>query len=220
MRRTLAARLTEAKQTVPHFYLRREVVLDALMAQRAEINAALAARGVKLTVNDFVIKACAAALQAVPEANAIWAGDRLLRFARSDLAVAVAVEGGLFTPVIRDADLKSVAALSAEMKRLKAKARERRLRPEDYAGGSLTVSNLGMHGVEGFDAIINPPQAAILAVGAGRPRLIVGEGGAPRVATVMQLTLSVDHRVIDGAVGAALLGEIVGLLENPLALLA
>jgi pyruvate dehydrogenase E2 component (dihydrolipoamide acetyltransferase) len=220
MRRIIAQRLTEAKQSIPHFYLRRDIRLDALLALRAQINAALAARKVKLSVNDFVIKACALALQDVPAANAVWAGDRLLRMKASDVAVAVAVEGGLFTPVLRDAQAKSLSALSAEMKALAARARERRLAPHEYQGGSFAISNLGMFGIDSFDAVINPPHGAILAVGAGVKRPVVGEGDRIEIATVMTATLSVDHRVIDGALGAELLEAIKGYLENPVAMLA
>ncbi|MCX7888208.1 MAG: 2-oxo acid dehydrogenase subunit E2 [Rhodobacteraceae bacterium] len=220
MRRTIAARLGEAKQTIPHFYLRRSVRLDALLAFREEINRQLEPRGVKLSVNDFVIKACAMALQAVPDANAVWAGDRILKLRPSDVAVAVAIEGGLFTPVIRDADKKSLSALSVEMKDLAQRARARKLAPAEYLGGTFAVSNLGMMGIENFDAVINPPHAAILAVGAGLRQPVVMDDGSLGVATVMSLTLSVDHRVIDGALGAELMKAIVGNLEAPLAMLA
>lgn len=219
MRKTIAARLTEAKQTVPHFYLRRDIELDALMAFRAQLNAKLEARGVKLSVNDFIIKACALALQQVPAANAVWAGDRVLQFKKSDVAVAVAIEGGLFTPVLKDAEAKSLSALSAEMKDLAKRARDRKLAPHEYQGGSFAISNLGMFGIDNFDAIINPPHAAILAVGAGVQKAIVKDG-AVVVGTVMSVTLSVDHRVIDGALGAQLLTAIKDNLENPLAMLA
>ena len=219
MRKTIAARLTEAKQTVPHFYLRRDIELDALMAFRGQLNAKLEGRGVKLSVNDFVIKACALALQQVPAANAVWAGDRVLQFQKSDVAVAVAIEGGLFTPVLRDAEAKSLSALSAEMKDLAKRARDRKLAPHEYQGGSFAISNLGMFGIDNFDAIINPPHAAILAVGAGVAKPIVKDG-AVVVGTVMSVTLSVDHRVIDGAMGALLLNAIKDNLENPLAMLA
>ena len=218
MRRVVAARLTEAKQTVPHFYLRREIGLDALLALRAQINAKGAARGVKLSVNDFIIRACALALQAVPDCNAVWAGDRILRFTASDVAVAVAVEGGLFTPVLRDAEAKALSQLSAEMKDLAARARARKLAPQEYQGGAFAISNLGMFGVESFDAIINPPHAAILAVGAG-VRKPVARGEAVMIETVMSVTLSVDHRVIDGALGAQFLQAVKDCLEDPLSLL-
>ncbi|RDC74445.1 pyruvate dehydrogenase complex dihydrolipoamide acetyltransferase [Rhodovulum sp. 12E13] len=220
MRKTIAARLAEAKQTIPHFYLRREIRLDSLLGFRSELNGKLESRGVKLSVNDFIIKACAMALQQVPAANAVWAGDRLLRLQPSDVAVAVAIEGGLFTPVLKDADTKSLSALSSEMKDLAARARERKLAPHEYQGGTFAVSNLGMFGIDNFDAVINPPHGAILAVGAGVKKPVVGEDGELTIATVMSVTLSVDHRVIDGALGAELLQAIVDNLENPIAMLA
>lgn len=220
MRKTIAARLTEAKQTIPHFYLRRDIKLDALMAFRAQLNAQLAQRGVKLSVNDFIIKAAALALQAVPAANAVWAGDRVLQLKPSDVAVAVAIEGGLFTPVLKDAETKTLSALSGEMKDLAARARSRKLAPHEYQGGSFAISNLGMFGIDNFDAVINPPHGAILAVGAGVKKPVVGTDGQITVATVMSVTLSVDHRVIDGALGAELLQHIVDNLENPMAMLA
>ena len=220
MRKTIAARLTEAKQTVPHFYLRREIKLDALMKFRGDLNKQMEARGVKLSVNDFIIKACALALQAVPDANAVWAGDKVLKLKPSDVAVAVAIEGGLFTPVLRNAEMKSLSALSAEMKDLATRARDRKLAPEEYQGGTFAISNLGMFGIENFDAVINPPHGAILAVGAGLKKPVVGADGELTVATVMSVTLSVDHRVIDGAMGADLLGQIVENLENPMVMLA
>ncbi|ATX66561.1 pyruvate dehydrogenase complex dihydrolipoamide acetyltransferase [Roseinatronobacter bogoriensis] len=220
MRKTVAARLTEAKQTIPHFYLRREVQLDALMKFRGDLNKQLEARGVKLSVNDFIIKACAMALQAVPDCNAVWAGDRMLRLKPSDVAVAVAVEGGLFTPVLKDAHLKSLSALSAEMKDLAGRARNKKLAPHEYIGGAMAISNLGMFGIENFDAVINPPHGSILAVGAGLKKPVVGSDGELKVATVMSMTLSVDHRVIDGALGAEFLKEVVAYLENPVTMLA
>ena len=220
MRKTIAARLTEAKQTVPHFYLRRDIRLDALLKFRAELNAQLEPRGVKLSVNDFIIKACALALQAVPDANAVWAGDRVLKLTPSDVAVAVAIEGGLFTPVLKDAEAKSLSTLSAEMKDMAKRARDRKLSPEEYQGGTFAISNLGMFGIDNFDAVINPPHGAILAVGAGLKKPVVGKDGELSVATVMSVTLSVDHRVIDGALGAELLQHIVENLENPLVMLA
>ena len=220
MRKTIAARLTEAKQSVPHFYLRRDINLDALMKFRAQLNKQLEDRGVKLSVNDFIIKACALALQQVPEANAVWAGDRTLKFTKSDVAVAVAIEGGLFTPVLRDSEMKSLSALSSEMKDLATRARDRKLAPHEYQGGSFAISNLGMFGIDNFDAIINPPHSAILAVGAGVKKPIVGADGELTVGTVMSTTLSVDHRVIDGALGANLLNAINDNLENPMTMLA
>ncbi len=220
MRKTIAARLTEAKQTVPHFYLRRDIQLDALMAFRGQLNKQLEPRGVKLSVNDFIIKACALALQQVPDANSVWAGDRTLKLKPSDVAVAVAIEGGLFTPVLKDAELKSLSALSAEMKDLAARARDRKLAPHEYQGGSFAISNLGMFGIDNFDAVINPPHGAILAVGAGTKKPVVGTDGELSIATVMSVTLSVDHRVIDGAMGAELLNAIKDNLEAPMTMLA
>ncbi len=220
MRKTIAARLTEAKQSVPHFYLRRDIELDDLLAFRAQLNAKLGDRGVKLSVNDFIIKACALALQQIPEANAVWAGDRVLKFKNSDVAVAVAIEGGLFTPVLKNSDSKSLSTLSAEMKDLAKRARDRKLAPHEYQGGSFAISNLGMFGIDNFDAIINPPHSGILAVGAGVKKPVVGADDQIKVATVMSVTLSVDHRVIDGALGAQLLEAIKANLENPIAMLA
>ncbi|WP_295317282.1 pyruvate dehydrogenase complex dihydrolipoamide acetyltransferase [Roseobacter sp.] len=220
MRKTIAARLTEAKQSIPHFYLRRDIELDALMKFRADLNRQLESRGVKLSVNDFIIKACALALQAVPDANAVWAGDRILKLTPSDVAVAVAIDGGLFTPVLKDSEMKSLSALSAEMKDLAARARDRKLAPHEYQGGSFAISNLGMFGIDNFDAVINPPHGAILAVGAGVKKPVVGKDGELGVATVMSVTLSVDHRVIDGALGAQLLTAIKENLENPMTMLA
>jgi pyruvate dehydrogenase E2 component (dihydrolipoamide acetyltransferase) len=220
MRKTIAARLTEAKQTVPHFYLRRDIQIDALLSFRSDLNKQLEARGVKLSVNDFIIKACALALQSVPDANAVWAGDRILKLKPSDVAVAVAIEGGLFTPVLQDADTKSLSTLSAQMKDLATRARDRKLAPHEYQGGSFAISNLGMFGIDNFDAVINPPHGAILAVGAGVKKPIIGKDGEVTAATVMSVTLSVDHRVIDGALGAQLLNAIVENLENPMIMLA
>ena len=219
MRKIIAARLTEAKQTVPHFYLRRDIQLDALLAFRSKLNKSLEAKGVKLSVNDFIIKASALALQDVPDCNAVWAGDRILKLAPSDVAVAVAIEGGLFTPVLRDSHLKTLSALSTEMKDLATRAKERKLMPEEYQGGSFAISNLGMMGIDNFDAVINPPQASILAVGAGAKKPVVNADGELAVATVMSVTLSVDHRVIDGALGATFLAAIKGYLEEPLSML-
>jgi pyruvate dehydrogenase E2 component (dihydrolipoamide acetyltransferase) len=220
MRRTIAARLTEAKQTIPHFYLRRDIQLDALMAFRGQLNKQLESRGVKLSVNDFIIKASALALQSVPDANAVWAGDRIVKLKPSDVAVAVAIEGGLFTPVLKDAHMKSLSALSAEMKDLAKRARERKLAPHEYQGGSFAISNLGMFGIDNFDAVINPPHGSILAVGAGVKKPVVGADGEIKVATVMSVTLSVDHRVIDGALGADFLKALADNLANPMTMLA
>lgn len=220
MRKTIAARLTEAKQSIPHFYLRRDIQIDALLSGRALINKQLEARGLKVSVNDFIIKACAMALQAVPKANAIWANDRLFQLNPSDVAVAVAVDDGLFTPVIKDAETKTLSQLSVEMKDLAGRARDKKLAPHEYLGGSFAISNLGMFGIDNFDAVINPPHGAILAVGAGVKKPIVGKNGTVSIATVMSVTLSVDHRVIDGALGATLLNSIVDNLENPVSMLA
>ncbi|MEW2916598.1 pyruvate dehydrogenase complex dihydrolipoamide acetyltransferase [Ruegeria sp. ANG10] len=220
MRKTIAARLSEAKQTIPHFYLRRDIKLDALLKFRSQLNKQLEGRGVKLSVNDFIIKAVANALQQVPACNAVWAEDRVLQLKPSDVAVAVAIEGGLFTPVLQDADTKSLSALSTEMKDLAGRARERKLAPHEYQGGTFAISNLGMFGIDNFDAIVNPPHAGILAVGSGVKKPVVGDDGELTVATVMSVTMSVDHRVIDGALGAELLQAIVDNLENPMVMLA
>lgn len=220
MRKTIAARLTEAKQTIPHFYLRRDIKIDALLSVRAQINKTLEKRGLKVSVNDFIIKACAMGLQSVPAANAIWANERLFLLKPSDVAVAVSVDDGLFTPVIKDAETKTLSQLSVEMKDLAARARNGKLAPSEYLGGSFAISNLGMFGIDNFDAVINPPHGAILAVGAGRKKPVVDSDGQLSIATVMSVTLSVDHRVIDGALGALLLNAIVESLENPISMLA
>lgn len=220
MRKVIAARLGEAKQTIPHFYIRRDIMLDELLRFRSQANKQLETRGVKLSVNDFIIKACALALQTVPDANAVWAGDRIIKLKASDVAVAVAVEGGLFTPVLKDAHLKTLSTLSTEMKELASLARDRKLAPHQYKGGSFAISNLGMFGIKNFDAVINPPHGSILAVGAGEKMPIVNEDGEIAVATVMSVTLSVDHRVIDGALGAEFLSEVKTNLENPIGMLA
>ncbi len=219
MRKTIAARLTEAKQTIPHFYLRRSITLDALLKTRGEINAGLADSGVKISVNDFIIKASAKALQDVPGCNAVWAGDRLLQMKASDVAVAVAIDGGLFTPVIQDAEIKPLSVISTEMKDLATRAKERKLAPHEYQGGSFAISNLGMMGIENFDAVINPPHGSILAVGAGQKQPIVNSDGALASATKMSVTLSVDHRVIDGALGAEFLAALSGYIEKPMSML-
>ena len=219
MRKTVASRLTEAKQNVPHFYLRKEVKIDELLQVRARLNAHLAEKNNKLSINDFIIKSCALALQSVPTANAIWAEDKILQLKPSDIAVAVSVEDGLFTPIIRDADTKSLSNISKEMKDLAGKARSKKLMPSEYQGGSFSISNLGMFGVDNFDAVINPPHGAILAVGRGLQKPIVNEDETISVANLMSLTLSVDHRVIDGALGAKLLQSITKYLEDPVLML-
>ncbi|HEY6259896.1 MAG TPA: dihydrolipoamide acetyltransferase family protein [Xanthobacteraceae bacterium] len=220
MRRTIATRLVQAKQTIPHFYLTADLDIGRLLALRAEANAAAAkdADGnpaLRLSVNDLIIKAWAAALQRVPPANAAWAEDRILRFRHSDIAVAVAVEGGLITPVIRQAETKTLSAISAEMRELAERARARHLEPREYQGGASAISNLGMYGVREFAAIINPPHATILAVGATRRQAIEQADGGVGFASVMTVTLSCDHRVVDGALGAQLLATFRGFVEQP-----
>ena len=219
MRTVIANRLTEAKQTIPHFYLRRSVSLDKLLMIRAEMNNGLADKGIKISVNDFIIKASSLALQDIPQANVVWAHDRILQMKSSDVAVAVSVEGGLYTPVLFDSENKSISSLSSEIKALASKARDKKLSPSEYQGGSFAISNLGMMGVENFDAVINPPHGSILAVGAGTKKPIVMEDGSISVATIMSMTLSVDHRAIDGALGAEFLARIAHYLENPLNML-
>jgi pyruvate dehydrogenase E2 component (dihydrolipoamide acetyltransferase) len=215
MRRTIARRLVEAKQTVPHFYLSSDINIDSLLNMRERANAELSA---KLSINDFIIKAYALALQRVPAANAVWTDDAILRFRHSDVGVAVAIEGGLLTPVIRSAETKSLSIISAEMKDLAARARERKLLPQEYQGGVGTISNLGMYGVREFSAIINPPQSTILAVGAGQRRPVEAPSGGIGFATLMTVTLSCDHRVVDGALGAQLLAAFKAVMENPIVL--
>lgn len=223
MRRTIAVRLTQAA-TVPQFYLMSDIAIDRLMALREEANKAAPRDkdgnpSFKLSVNDFVIRALALALQRVPAANAVWAGDRILRFTHSDIGVAVALDGGLITPVIRGAEMKSLTAISAEMKVLAARARDKKLKPADYQGGASAISNLGMYGVREFTAIINPPQATILAVGATRRQAIENPDGGLAFATMLSATLSCDHRVIDGALGAELLAAFKALVETPVSML-
>jgi pyruvate dehydrogenase E2 component (dihydrolipoamide acetyltransferase) len=224
MRRTIAARLTQAAQTIPHFYLTADADIGRLIALREEANNAAPKNDAgnptfKLSVNDFIIRALALALQAVPAANAVWAGDRILRFAHSDIGVAVALDGGLITPVIRHAETKPLSAISAEMKDLVTRARAKKLKPAEYQGGAAAISNLGMHGVREFSAIINPPHATILAVGAARRQAIETENGGIAFASMLALTLSCDHRVVDGALGAELLAVIKRLLEAPVTML-
>ena len=221
MRRIIAQRLTQSKQTVPHFYLSLDCRLDGLLAARERINAASPKSGphaYKLSVNDFIIKALALGLQRVPGANATWTEGGMLRHRHSDVGVAVAVEGGLFTPVIRHAELKTLGEISNEMKDLAERARKRRLAPHEYQGGTTSISNLGMFGIKSFDAVINPPHGTILAVGAGEKRAVVS-GDKIEVATVMSCTLSCDHRVVDGALGAELLNAFKQLIEDPVRML-
>jgi len=224
MRRTIAARLTQAVQTIPHFHLTADIVIDRLIALREEANAAApkdkdGEPAFKPSLNDFVIRALALALQRLPAANAVWAGDRILRFKHSDIGVAVALDGGLITPIIRSAETKSLSIISAEMKELAARARDKKLRPADYQGGVAAISNLGMYGVREFTAIINPPHATILAVGAARRQAIETPGGGVAFASVLAATLSCDHRVLDGAVGAELLAAVTSFLEMPVTML-
>ncbi|MCJ2094919.1 pyruvate dehydrogenase complex dihydrolipoamide acetyltransferase [Methylobacterium sp. J-072] len=223
MRKTIAKRLTEAMQVAPHFYLTVDCELDALMKLRETLNASAGKDkdgkpAFKLSVNDFVIKAMGLALTRVPAANAVWAEDRVLRFKQAEVGVAVAIDGGLFTPVIRRADEKTLSTISKEMKDFAARARAKKLKPEEYQGGVTSVSNLGMFGIKHFTAVINPPQSSILAVGAGEKRVVVKDG-APAVVQVMTATLSCDHRVLDGALGAELIAAFKGLIENPMGML-
>jgi pyruvate dehydrogenase E2 component (dihydrolipoamide acetyltransferase) len=219
-RATIARRLTEAKQTIPHFYLTTDINADRLIAMREEANAsAPEAQGestFKLSLNDFIIKVWAAALQRIPAANAVWAEDCILRFKSSDIGVAVALDGGLITPVIRNAEQKSLTAISREMRDLAVRARDKKLKPEDYQGGASAISNLGMYGVREFSAIINPPHATILAVGASRRAPIEAEDGSVKFIHQMTVTLSCDHRVVDGALGAQLLDVFKQFVENPI----
>lgn len=217
VRKTVAQRLTQSKQSVPHFYLTVDFILDALLDARKQVNSSRADNE-KISVNDFVIKAMAKALRAVPNANVAWTDMGMRRYKNVDISVAVAIEGGLITPVIRDADALPLSTIAALMKDFAARARAGKLKPDEYAGGTISLSNLGMYGVKQFGAIINPPQAAILAVGAGEARPVV-RAGAVVPATVMSGTLSLDHRAIDGAVGAEYLAALKGFIENPLSML-
>ena len=219
MRKTIANRLVEAKQTVPHFYLTLDLNIDPLLALRKDINASLEARGLKVSVNDLVIKAAAMALMDFPSANASWNGDEILYYQRADVSVAVATDGGLITPIIQDANNKSLTEISAEIKDKAERAQSGKLLPQEYQGGTFSVSNLGMFGITQFDAVINPPQGAILAVGAGEKRPVVQADGSLGVATMMTVTLSCDHRVVDGAVGAQWLQAFKARIEKPLSML-
>ena len=220
MRRTIAERLTVAAQTIPSFYLAADIEIGRLLAMREEANRAAPSdrdgnRAFRLSLNDFVIKAWAAALQRVPAANAVWAGDRILRFKSSDIGVAVALDGGLITPIVRNAETKSLTVISAEMRDLAARAKDKKLKPNEYQGGVSAISNLGMHGIRQFSAIINPPHATILAVGASRRAPVETDDGSVKFTDQMTVTLSCDHRVIDGALGAELLSAFKGFIENP-----
>ncbi|TIQ35456.1 MAG: pyruvate dehydrogenase complex dihydrolipoamide acetyltransferase [Mesorhizobium sp.] len=226
MRKTIARRLVEAKSTIPHFYLTLDCELDALLALRTQLNAAAPMKKTekgevptyKLSVNDMVIKAMAMALMAVPDANASWTDNAMVKHKHADVGVAVSIPGGLITPIIRHADEKTLSVISNEMKDLASRARSRKLKPEEYQGGTTAVSNLGMFGVKDFAAVINPPHATILAVGAGEERAVVKKGEI-KIATVMSVTLSTDHRAVDGALGAELLGAFKRMIENPMGML-
>lgn len=217
MRRTIARRLVEAKSTVPHFYLDMDCEIDALLALRSRINERRETAE-RISINDFAIKAAAVALRKIPDANVIWTDDAMLKLKDVSISVAVASDGGLITPIIRNADQKSLGTISAEMKLLATRGRESRLKPEEFQGGGFSISNLGMYGIKSFSAIINPPQSAILAVGAGERRPIE-RNGELAFATIISLTLSVDHRAVDGALGAQLLGAIKAAIEEPMSLL-
>jgi pyruvate dehydrogenase E2 component (dihydrolipoamide acetyltransferase) len=224
MRLTIARRLSESKRTIPHFYLSAECTIDSMLSLRQQFNDAAPSgrdgeRAYRLSVNDFVIRALALALNQVPDANVSFSETSLLRHRHADIGVAVAIAGGLMTPIVRHAETKSIATISNEIKELAARAKTRRLKPEEYQGGTASVSNLGMYGVRDFAAIVNPPQASILAVGAGTRRTVV-TNDKPAVATVMIVTLSVDHRAIDGASAAELLSAFKALIENPMTILA
>jgi pyruvate dehydrogenase E2 component (dihydrolipoamide acetyltransferase) len=224
MRATIAKRLIEAKQTIPHFYLTADIEIGRLVAMREEANAAAPSAkdgtpAFRLSLNDFIIKAWAAALQRIPAANAVWAGDRILRFAHSDIGIAVALDGGLITPVIRNAETKSLTAISGEIRDLAARARDKKLKAGEYQGGASAISNLGMYGVREFAAIINPPHATILAVGASRRAPVEAADGSVKFVSQMTVTLSCDHRVVDGALGAELLAAFKGFVETPVTVL-
>jgi pyruvate dehydrogenase E2 component (dihydrolipoamide acetyltransferase) len=223
MRKTIARRLVESEQVTPVFFLTVDCDIDELMALREQVNAAAAKDkdgkpAYRVSVNDFVIKAMALALQKVPAANAVWAEDRMLRMKHSDVGVAVALDGGLYAPIVKKAELKSLSAISNEMRDLALRARNKKLKPEEYSGGSTSVSNLGMMGMRNFTAIINAPQSSILAVGASEQRAVV-RGGEIKVVTQMTTTLTCDHRVMDGALGAELLSAFKGFIEKPMSML-
>jgi len=219
MRKTIARRLTESKQHVPHIYLTVDIRLDALLKLRSELNASLEPRGVKLSVNDLLIKALAASLIEVPECNVQYTGDQLLTFKRADISVAVSIPNGLITPIVKGADTKPVSAIATEMKDLAGRAREGKLQPEEYQGGTASLSNMGMYGIKQFEAVINPPQGMIMAIGAGEKRPYVVDDSL-QIATVMSATGSFDHRAIDGADGARMMQAFKRLVEAPLGMLA
>ncbi|WP_188064526.1 pyruvate dehydrogenase complex dihydrolipoamide acetyltransferase [Sphingobium sp. KCTC 72723] len=219
MRKTIARRLTESKQQVPHIYLTVDIQLDKLLKLRGELNAGLASRKVKLSVNDLLIKALGVALMEVPECNVQFAGDQMLQFTRADISVAVSIPGGLITPIVTDAGAKGVAAISNAMKDLADRAKAGKLQPSEYQGGTASLSNMGMFGIKQFEAVINPPQAMIMAIGAGEKRPFVIDDSL-QIATVMSATGSFDHRAIDGADGARLMKAFKELIENPIGMLA
>src|SRR5476649_246175 len=219
VRKVIARRMLESKQTVPHFYLTMEMEIDALLAARAAINVVAEKKGAKVSVNDMVIKACAKALRDHPECNASWTEDEMIMYGAVDISVAVATDRGLITPIVRNADMKGAAQISVEMKDLAARAKVGKLKLEEFQGGGFTISNLGMFGVTHFSAIINPPQAMILAIGAGEERVVARKGQAV-VRTMMNLTLAVDHRVVDGAMGAQFMQTLKAYIEQPAAMLA
>ena len=219
MRKTIARRLTESKQQVPHIYLTVDIQLDRLLKLRTEMNAGLAARGIKLSVNDMLIKALAVALVEVPECNVSFAGDTLIKYSRADISVAVSIPGGLITPIVAGADDKSLSKISTEMHDLADRAKEGKLQPAEYQGGTASLSNMGMYGIKQFEAVINPPQAMIMAIGAGEKRPYVIDDSL-QIATIMSATGSFDHRAIDGADGARLMSKFKALIENPLAMVA
>jgi pyruvate dehydrogenase E2 component (dihydrolipoamide acetyltransferase) len=219
MRKTIARRLTESKQQIPHIYLTVDVQLDAMLKLRSELNSSLTGRGVKLSVNDMLIKALAAALIEVPECNVSFAGDQLIKYSRADISVAVSIPGGLITPIVTGANDKSLSKISTEMHDLAGRAKEGKLQPEEYQGGTASISNMGMFGIKQFDAVINPPQGMIMAIGAGEKRPYVVNDSL-QIATIMSATGSFDHRAIDGADGAKLMQAFKRLVENPLGMLA
>lgn len=218
MRKTIARRLSESKQTVPHFYLTAHCRIDALLQLRSELNASLSARGTKLSVNDLVIKAMGLAMVREPDVNVQFAGDEMYRFDRADIAMAVAIDGGLITPVIRDVSNLSLSAVAEKAKLLAVKAREGKLMPEDYQGGTASISNLGMYGIDEMIPVINPPQALILGIGSGMEKPWKVDGGIS-LATIMTTTASFDHRAIDGAAAAGFMGALRNLIENPVQIL-
>jgi len=222
MRKTIAKRLTEAKQTIPHFYVSVDCELDALLALRGQLNGSAPQKNgkpaYKLSVNDMIIKALALALRDVPDANVSWTDEAMVKHKHADVGVAVSIPGGLITPIIRRAEEKSLSTISNEMKDMGKRAKERKLKPEEYQGGTTAVSNMGMMGVKSFSAVVNPPHATILAIGAGEKRAVVKDG-AVAIVEAMTVTLSTDHRCVDGALGAELLGAFKGYIENPMSML-